>query len=309
MSSFKRTDLKDFPGVYTMERDLVPFHETHSILVSKPDHYGDAFSSLRGLSLLLALFPSSEVTMLCSPWTRPIFEAQGVHDFIEVEYFSNNGVLSQRNGLDTKAKEALFARRFDLFLDFRVVGDTPDIDRCVRAKRKFFPKFEYSATETVVNLVSDVFAQTYQKSSFTSTSGKVALFLEGTGPNKVYPHADALRKLLDEEGIPHEDVGPDRFRIQDLPMALKGQFRACVGVDTGPTHAAGLSGIPVVEIFGGLVGREWIAHGNVTAIGREVPCSPCFEPRLCKSHSPQPQCLSVPPEAVVRVLREKMVQE
>ena len=95
---------------------------------------------------------------------------------------------------------------------------------------------------------------------------KIAIF---GGPGEE-PLGNALAEALGPGAI--NLVGRTTLRQM---AALLGRCRTYVGNDSGPTHIAAATGVPVVAIFGSSCPHRFQPGGNTTLLWRDLACGPC----------------------------------
>lgn len=99
------------------------------------------------------------------------------------------------------------------------------------------------------------------------------------GPAEIY--------LRDSLATPHEPNPPVHI-VDDLPRALSLIKGACgfIGNDSGLSHLAAITGLPVTVVFGPSDPVRWKPLGPAVAVVRsDLDCNPCHETneRTCKS--------------------------
>lgn len=109
-------------------------------------------------------------------------------------------------------------------------------------------------------------------------------------------------------------IGSDRCRsvagrttLREL-LALYGRASLMVTNDSGPSHFAALTELPVVVLFGPETPQLWRPLGRkVHVIYRELACSPCFSIyNGRRSGCRRPACMEMTPEEVFQVARQAL---
>lgn len=125
--------------------------------------------------------------------------------------------------------------------------------------------------------------------------------------------APSDRKYADEV-IAQTGVGMQNFcgltSLTDL-AALFSQTDLLITVDTGATHIAATTGVPMVTMYGCTSPKRWHPYNiNARVLTTQEACCPCkTAPEGCPSW-PQPQCLwRVTPEMVLEKCEELLAAE
>ena len=159
---------------------------------------------------------------------------------------------------------------------------------------------------------------------------KIALCVKGTFPLKTWPkeYCAEVVKQLDASydaaffivGAPNDRVYADEViqsmeptvlnfcgetSLTDL-AALIGSADLLVTVDTGATHIAATTGVPMVTMYGCTSPDRWHPiNKQARVLTTNEPCCPCsVRAEDCPS-SPQPKCLwAIKPDMVLKECRE-----
>lgn len=110
--------------------------------------------------------------------------------------------------------------------------------------------------------------------ALAESDGLVPLVLWGPGEEAA---RDVIAAALAERGVPHVVAPPTRIRELAVLISLCSLF---IGGDTGPTHLAGMLGVPTVSIFGASDGernRPWPRESGPMIQRTELPCVPCWK--------------------------------
>jgi ADP-heptose:LPS heptosyltransferase len=108
---------------------------SQKILILKLDHLGDFLIGLPALTSVRAMFPKSQITLICGPWNIPTARALGVVDEIRsFEFFPENAKGWGGDPIeDVDRFRQVCEGRFDIALDLRVDEDTRPLLRHVNA--------------------------------------------------------------------------------------------------------------------------------------------------------------------------------
>lgn len=110
---------------------------------------------------------------------------------------------------------------------------------------------------------------------------------------------DRIAELLRADGVACIVAPPTRIRELAVLVSLTSLF---VGGDTGPTHLAGLLGVPTVSVFGASDGhrnRPWPIDAGPMVQRTDLPCVPCWKTRCPLQGDAWMQCLKELPAADV----------
>lgn len=162
------------------------------------------------------------------------------------------------------------------------------------------------------------------------TEKRIALCVKGTFPLKTWPKeyflrvVEELNKRYDAAffivGAPGDKEYADEFvRESHVPLAnfcgkttLKDMVPLFKGsdlfitVDTGATHIAATTGIPMVVMYGCISPRRWHPiNDNARVHTTNEACCPCHIPADACPSNPKPKCLwGVTPEQVLETCEE-----
>ena len=320
--------------------DWIPSTAINHLVVIRLDHIGDTYLSLPALRKLKRRFPMARITVVCGPWSKSIFQREGVDSIICIPFFGENGALGGTNGLSDQDRNLLARLVCDLAIDLRIGEDTRDALKLVPARiTAAYPAENFSATLTFpyaggsrdchhslqIDFLVDrlpVFASEQlpiaKRRRQSSERLTIGLSPASSSDSKRWPlnrwiefgknlkslgfylllmggprEQEICGKISEVTGIPVHPIVP----VADFPECVLESCDLYVGHDTGPTHGVAMTGLPVLEIMGGLNSqREWMAYGpNVLVLTKKPPCSPCYfyDTTLCPYRL---KCLDIPVE-------------
>lgn len=268
-------------------RDLVRQENIHSIVVIKLDHIGDIFMSRDSISMLGKKFPNAQITVICASWAQDLFRKWG-YSTIPCDFWTEGGVTAQQRGLSPQDRDRLRAIHCDLAIDLRVEKEAREVLDLVNAPHKYaygrnnlpYLQSAMSHKKQLEVLVESM--DVWDKGTILNKTGWIGINRHASSRGKTWPLWDSLVAWLDGKDIPYKEYGPGMVPMEDFAELVASECRVYVGQDTGPTHAVAGTGLPVVEVIGGIVPVwEWLATGNVIGLGVDKPCSPCYKPSGC----------------------------
>lgn len=328
------------PETHVFFSDWIPFDAIRHIAVVRLDHIGDAYLSLPALKLLREKFPSALITIICGPWNENIFRKAGFNSIVSIPFFGEKGIGAGLNGLTDNDKEILRLLNCDLAIDLRTGDETREVLRYIPAQitlsfpsKKFFPtlNFPYEGgnifihqsyqTRFLIDRLSTYDRNEVKLVRKNSNIVKIGLSPSASAETKRLPFSrwielikilkkcgldlqlfcgpsekDLCTKISKETGISLHPI----VSVENYPDVV---FNACdiyIGHDTGPSHGVAMTGLPVLEILGGVASPlEWMSFGpNVIALTRSMSCSPCYfhEVNQCPNDL---KCFDIPVEDVL----------
>jgi ADP-heptose:LPS heptosyltransferase len=126
------------------------------------------------------------------------------------------------------------------------------------------------------------------KSMGTAKGKKIGICTSASSPVKRWPYWQNLVDRLCEAGlevVQFAGPGNDKLtgcKVRQVPLnqivrAIRNECSVYIGHDSGPTHLAASSGVPVISVVGGLVRpEEWQPIGDATTITCPTPCHGCY---------------------------------
>jgi hypothetical protein len=281
------------------QRDLVRVEDVHEIIAIKLDHIGDIFMARDALSMLGAKFPTATITVICASFAVDIFHKWG-YKTIVCDFWSEGGVAAQQHGLSPEDRAMLKGLHADLAADLRVGREAREVLSLINAKWKIaygepcggllgnqpahgeLPMLQKSMSHKKQLEVMVERIDVWSMGTIINRDGIIGLNRHASARGKLWPLWDQLVAWLSGHGIPFKEYGPGMCAMEDFADLVASECRVYIGHDTGPTHAVAATGLPVVEIIGGIVPvHEWLATGNVVGLGVEQRCSPCYKPAGC----------------------------
>ncbi len=128
------------------------------------------------------------------------------------------------------------------------------------------------------------------------------LILWGPGEE---PLRDTIAAELERDSVPFVVSPPTRIRELAVLISLCSAF---IGGDTGPTHLAGMLGVPTVSVFGASDGhrnRPWPIESATLVQREDIACVPCWKTQCPLAGDEYLKCLNgVSAENVANALLE-----
>lgn len=318
-----------------------PYIDIHSIktgVIVKTDHIGDIYIALPSIRRLMSKFPKTEWTVICGSWAEGIFRHEGFKNIVTVNIFGENGVMGGFKGLSAEDREKMSNIFCDFAVDFRTVPDSRFLLNVLHAKMKYgFPAPAFTSS---VEFPLHFDMRTLHNGQHLMMMVENLLIYEKKLPKQIktivlVPAASTKVKLppldlfidVGKElkrmkfhviiaGGPNDksnlDIVASKLKapiIPFVPVELFGEYvqqRADLAIvgDSGPGHILASTGMPVVEIMGGLVPqKQWGSFGpNVKILTTKIDCAPCYS-LSCKPGLNY-KCLNVPTKDVLYAIGE-----
>lgn len=277
------------PACRVHQRPALDPTQSLRVAIIKLDHIGDLAMSKDALARLKERLPAADITVFCATWAQSLFASWGYRT-VPVDVWTEGGVLSRYVGFNGPDRARVAEEgAFDLAIDLRVGAEARDVLRTVQARYKaaYGEGWTWGLPASLQHVMphKDQLRLLIERLPVLKPRAQgghlVGLNKSATGRAKAWPEDRwrALEKWLKDHHVAYKWYDDKSTTLDAFGDLVARECRVYVGCDTGPTHLAAESGVPVVEIIGGLVPvDEWMANGRVLGLGQTTSCSPCYSP-------------------------------
>ena len=274
-------------GIRVHRRTVLERDKAYRVALVKLDHIGDIAMSRTAITRLQECLPQATFTVFCASWAERLFQAWGFAA-VAVDFWTFGGSASRVHGFNGPDRERVAAAgSFDLAVDLRVAGEARVVLQTIDAtyKAAYGDGWTWSLPAGLQKAMPHkdqlrLLVERIPVIGPRTAEGKlVGLNRTASARAKQWPAErwDELAQWLTAHGVPFKWYDETTAALEDFGETVRQECRVYVGHDTGPTHLVAEAGVPVVELIGGLVPvDEWVAHGHVIGLGRDMSCSPCY---------------------------------
>lgn len=269
--------LKAYPETKDFIKPVVIVKESvKSVVISKPDHYGDIAFAKDTLEEVRNIFPSATFHIICNTFAIPLFKEMGFTSIFPYDSYEEGGSGAKVRQPLPEQRQAISSLCPDIAIHMR--GDTTGLDIISQTNPLFtvshLPSTDfYCAVETdksmrwnllkLIHSIPVISSKNYQKVE----KSIVGIHPFGSIPDKQYP-LDSLKRII--SWLKERQISvllfcaPNQRELvrdwgvplaEPIPMEKYGEevARQCgvyLGMDSGPTHFVAQMGIPTVQIIG-----------------------------------------------------------
>ena len=269
--------LRAYPETKDFIKPVVIVKESvKSVVISKPDHYGDIAFAKDALEEVRNIFPSATFHIICNTFAIPLFKEMGFTSIFPYDSYEEGGSGAKVRQPLPEQRQAISSLYPDIAIHMR--GDTTGLDIISQTNPLFtvshLPSTDfYCAMETdksmrwnllkLIHSIPVISSKNYQKVE----KSIVGIHPFGSVSDKQYP-LDSLKRIiswLKERQIPVLlFCAPNQRELvkdwgvplaEPIPMEKYGEevAKQCgvyLGMDSGPTHFVAQMGVPTVQIIG-----------------------------------------------------------
>ena len=269
--------LKAYPETKGFIKPVVIVKESvKSVVISKPDHYGDIAFAKDALEEVRNIFPSATFHIICNTFAIPLFKEMGFTSIFPYDSYEEGGSGAKVRQPLPEQRQAISSLCPDIAIHMR--GDTTGLDIISQTNPLFtvshLPSTDfYCAVETdksmrwnllkLIHSIPVISSKNYQKVE----KSIIGIHPFGSIPDKQYP-LDSLKRII--SWLKERQISvllfcaPNQRELvrdwgvplaEPIPMEKYGEevAKQCgvyLGMDSGPTHFVAQMGIPTVQIIG-----------------------------------------------------------